>query len=733
MFASLHSKTALNSAEASRQLHEWRVDTLRLFLGLITIGYLACQFSQTFPNEAALARAFSVAPPTIVMLVLTYLLLERNSQLAAIFFGAAGLGVIAWSIYALRTASIAMLFPLLALIAAFVVQPVGGFLVGVGAVALLELLALLLPDVIGPDLIWTVAVYSALAVVGVWAVMHRLFQALNWYVTSYGEAETRMQEARDHRAQLVQAYKQLDLAYYRIERASAALQIAWKAADEAERSKMELAANVSHELRTPLNLIAGYSELMITSPRSYGGISLPETFRGDMSAIYRSAQHLLALTDDVLDLARMEVGRLGLTREAANVHQIVLEAVDLVRDYVEAKGLALETEIPVQPMTLNLDRLRIRQVLLNLLANAARITERGQIRVAVEHLPTHLRVVVSDTGPGISPEDVASLFRPFSPLDRAHANWHSGTGLGLSISKRFIELHGGEMGVESTLGAGCTFWFTLPRGSSTSGDVDHRQSGQPAMRYRPAEQTVVVAHSDPRIAHLLGRRLANVCVESAESLGSAMALACDLKATLIIADIDEPASEETGPVPIVRCPLPHAGDLRERLGVDDYLEKPVSRDVLLNAVRQQDGSARKILIVDDDSRMVRMLQRMLTSESDNYVIDTAYNGEEALTKLQLRPPDLLLLDLVMPEVDGVTVLARMAGNPALAQVKTIVISARSEEESTVPLGREIGIGKPDGFRVGEVITLLQAIVEGMAPARPLVDDREPAPPVTLPG
>jgi signal transduction histidine kinase/CheY-like chemotaxis protein len=722
MLASLHSRAALKSTEANQQLREWRMATLRLFVILTAGAYFVWQFTMTFPNEAALFRTFAVAPAAVTLLGVTYLLLRRESEAAAFVFVGGGLLVISWAIAALRAAEAAMLYPLLTLTAAFVLQPLWGLLTSAISLVLLELLARSLPGVVAPDLIWWVAVSSCLSVIGVWALMHRLFQALNWYVASYAEAESHLQEAREHRAQQVQAFKQLDAAYYRIERISAALQIAWKAAEEAERSKMELAANISHELRTPLNLIAGYSELMMSSPGSYRGIALPEPYRGDISAIYRNAQHLLALTDDVLDLARTEVRRLALAREEVDIHQLVREAVGLVREYVDAKGIELQLDIPDQPWILEVDRLRIRQVLLNLLANAARMTERGQIRVEVRHQATSMRISIADTGPGIAPEQLPGLFQRFNPLDQPRSV-HSGTGLGLWLSKQLVELHGGDMGVESTLGIGTTFWFTLPHATS----VSHHSDGwslslQVPLSYHN-ERVLILAHRDSRMARLLERRLTGVRIEMTDDITAALELAHQIKATAIITDAASPSQSITGPVPIVRCPLFDPGSLSHHLGVDDYLVKPVSRDDLLRAIRSLARPVRRILIVDDDTRMVRLLQRMLASEQDGYVVATAHNGEEALTQMQSEPPDLLLLDLVMPNLDGFGVLKRMATVPALANVNTIIISARDEEEIAVPMGTTISVLKGDGFQSGEVTAILNAVVSALTPSRALLDER----------
>ncbi|MBM4418141.1 MAG: hypothetical protein FJ033_07495 [Chloroflexi bacterium] len=305
---------------------------------------------------------------------------------------------------------------------------------------------------------------SGATVATAWLLGRSLVVVVEWSLRSLEEARRSAEAAKEHRAELVRALKQLDTAYYRLERANAALELAWKAAESAERAKSEFVTSISHDLRTPLNLIVGFSEMVLTAPESYG-TPLPPAYRGDVHAIYRSAQHLLVLTNDVIDLARVGVGRLALAREPIDLEQVVADACAIVREYVTAKRLWLRTEIAPGLPTVSADRLRIRQVLLNLLTNAARFTEQGGIIVCASLEQGEVVVRVRDTGRGISVEELPRLFDEFfhdgcgGPDARADPG---GVGLGLPISRRFVQLHGGRMGAESDPGAGTVFWFTLP-------------------------------------------------------------------------------------------------------------------------------------------------------------------------------------------------------------------------------------------------------------------------------
>ncbi|MBI2938915.1 MAG: response regulator [Chloroflexi bacterium] len=704
--------------DAAVQLDALRADALLLFLTLGAIGYVAWHYAyiSVWATADTLARADRIFVVAVPLLVGAFVLLPRSQLAATGVCVGGGLLTISWALYSLDTVRGAILYAMLAMVAAIVIHPLGGALVAVVAVGLLVLLGTARPGLVDPVDVWSTAVFAGLAVAGVWVLTRHLLLALNWYVNSFGEAERRTREAEEHRAQLVRAWKQLDAAYYRLERANAALQLAWKAADEAERSKMELALNISHELRTPLNLIVGYSEMMMTSPGSYGNTPLPTPYRGDLYAVYSSAQHLLALTDDVLDLARMEVGSLALRREPVDLGQVVRDAAALVRDYVEAKGLELRLELPEALSPLMLDRLRIRQVLLNLLTNAARFTQRGWIAVQVLQREHDVRVDVRDTGAGIAPDDLPRVFQRFVTRQSPGGDWQRGVGLGLPISKRLVEMHGGTMGVDSALGAGTTFWFTVP---SVPSDVDVAAGGSVGLSpayLRPYQPVLVLAQTPAAVAGLLQRHLEGCQIEVTDTLAEARALAMEVKATAIITDLDAPDEPASESVPVFRCPLPRSRRIAQELGVADYLIKPISREALASAIGALGDRVRHVLIVDDDTSFVRLLARLLNSDGHEYVISTAHNGEEALARLQVERPDLLLLDLVMPGLDGIGVLSSMANQPELAGIRVIIISAHGDD-GAVPLGRELRVSKPEGFHLAELTRLIAAMVEVMAPVR----------------
>jgi len=234
--------------------------------------------------------------------------------------------------------------------------------------------------------------------------------------------------------------------------------------DQAGKLKDQFLANVSHELRTPLNSVIGFSELLLTG--QVEGAALSDTQRDYLETISRNGRHLLQLINELLDLSKIAAGRMDLRLEPVPLDALLREAVDSVRAQLEARRHRLALEPAPEPVSVRADRGRVLQILLNLLSNAIKFTPDGghvMLTARVEDGGRHVRVAVRDTGIGIAPEDQAKLFREFVQLDAAPSRRYEGTGLGLALSKRLVELHGGAIGVESALGQGSTFWFTLPR------------------------------------------------------------------------------------------------------------------------------------------------------------------------------------------------------------------------------------------------------------------------------
>ena len=546
-------------------------------------------------------------------------------------------------------------------------------------------------------------------------IAQTLFTAMESYVLALARAEENLEAVRQHRGQLMRMQKSLDDAYYQLKRTNSALTAAWQIADEAQRFKAEFVANVSHELRTPLNLIVGFSEVIMTSPESYGNVPLPGVYRRDLNAIYYSGQHLLALVDDVLDLARIEVGKLTVVRNQVDLMALVEETTTIVSDYITAKGLDMQVNITDDLPIIWIDRLRIRQVLLNLLVNAARYTDRGHIRLEISRSPEEVIVRVTDSGRGIPAQDLPKIFEEFRTTEEPMSTWHSGTGLGLPISKKFVELNGGRMGVESIQMQGTSFWFTLPCKAATA----HPAQPTQRKRFKPVvttpERVLVIVHEDSRVAPFLQRYLDGYQLLSAVNLSEGIGLAATVHALAVVTDEAQPLHTPPGNMLIVCCPLPSGFRAAHSLGANNLLVKPVSRHELEAAVNQLDHPIRRILIADDDPEMVRVFKRMLSARVGIEEWQEAFNGEEALRLMRSKRPDLVLLDLIMPGTDGHSVLEQMASDPALADIPVIVISAKGQDYLNLPLPGAVQISKSDGFQMGEVVRMLDAILKALAP------------------
>jgi len=574
-----------------------------------------------------------------------------------------------------------------------------------------------------------------------WASSTALTTTTEWSLRHFVEARDALRETQRHRAQLADMVKSLDQAYYRLERANTALVAARKQAEDSERAKTDFIANLSHELRTPLNLIVGFSEVMLTAPESYDGAPLPGAYRSDLSAIYQAAQHLLALVDDILDMSRIEAGKLSLVRERTDLKILIEEAVSTIRDYIQFKGLQLRTEVAPELPQVRVDRLRIRQVILNLLVNAARFTQQGQIVVCCRRADESdcasrdsILISVADTGCGIPERDLPKIFEAFhTTAETSSSAWHSGTGLGLPISRQFVELHGGTMGVNSQVGKGSTFWFTLPCDQAAGATTQ-------ATRYRPhvplghTEQMVVLVHEDRCVADMVQRHLGRYRALHAPNLKAGLSLAAEVKAVAVIVDRKAPPAELPADLLVVQCPLPNRREVALAMGVRDFLAKPILRQDLVTACAQLPTPPRVVLIAEDDPKMVRLLQRMLRTQASLQEVIVAHSGDEALAQLAIRTVDLILLDLVMPDMDGLEVLRQM-GERGLTNAPVIVISGHAEDYARLPVRGRVTIQRSNGFQMAELMHAIESSLDIFAPGWQKLNtatSRAPAPGATAP-
>jgi signal transduction histidine kinase/DNA-binding response OmpR family regulator len=555
-----------------------------------------------------------------------------------------------------------------------------------------------------------------------WSSTRSMFTLIAWSTYHYQQARKNMHEARLHRGYMAQALKDLDLAYYRLERSNAALVTAWSAAEEAERFKSEFVTNISHELRTPLNLIVGFSEMMLTSPESYDRLPLSGPYRSDLHSIFQSAQHLLALVDDILDLSRIEVGKIILNRADVDLVALVNETAAMVTDYIHTKGLELRIEAAPDIPALWIDPLRIRQVMLNLLVNAARFTEKGWIRVVVSREGENVRVTVTDTGKGIPAQDLPKVFEAFRTTEQPISVWHSGTGLGLPISKKFVELHRGQMGVESTAESGTTFWFTLPCIQTRVPKAVRIESPGAPLTPFILERILIVVSDDPHRAGLIHRYLPEYRIARVANLQEGIALASESRADAILTDEPVESGTSVSSVPLIYCPLPNERREAIACGAADLLVKPVSSGDLLTAVDRLNRPVRRVLIADEDPDMARLFRRILRVRFQDDKILEAYHGEEADRIVEAASPELVILSDRLPGMDWRTHAFPGGKAPAVILTSSEVPSVHTDHSHG-----SLQVVQPDSLPISAALQIVQGVLHILAPGRIPPGSREPAP------
>ncbi len=640
------------------------------------------------------------------------------------------LGALLW----LRSSAVLCLFALPVSLSVLLVGSGLGVASAVAATAAILAATRLVPGLESTGLVSALLLVWALAGLTI-GYRHAIRGATGALWDRYCHMSWELDGARNQRLELKQVQDDLVHANAELARLSDRLQHMVQVADDARRAKAEFVANVSHELRTPLNMVIGFCEVIAHSPESYGG--LPPKLLADVRAVERNAQHLSSLIDDVLDISQIEANRMALSKEPASLGEIIESALQGIRGFFDSKGLYLLTDIPPDLPPLFCDPLRIRQVLLNLLSNAGRFTEQGGVRICVQREEQRLVVSVSDTGPGIAPEAQAKLFEPFRQVDGSLRRRHGGSGLGLTIGKHFVELHGGAMWLESTVGLGTTVSFALPLTDGTpTGQGDGgvarwfsphfqyeartRRSKAPALEPPPR---FVVLESGRALQRLLRRYMGEAELVAAPDLAAAMQELSRSPARALL--INAPWPRETLPpaewpvaapydTPVIGCWVAGEEEAARELGVVRYLVKPVTRQALLASLEALDGQTRTVLLVDDEPEALQLYGRMLASAQRRYRILRAANGAEALDILRRRRPDAMVLDLMMPGMNGVELLREKGRDPDLQSIPVVVVSARDIAEEQL-IGSTV-VASRSQMSVEDMMRCICALSESLAPS-----------------
>mgnify|MGYP005853359567 CR=1 FL=1 len=623
-----------------------------------------------------------------------------------------------------RVASLAYLFVIVVVIASVLIERTVTLLVallaGVAA-ALLGVAWLGLP-LFSLDLGLPIAVIAAVALASSLSVRN-LYTALFWAWEGYASARRSEQMARERRAELLRALKALDEATYRLEHANHMLALARDQADEARRLKQQFAQTISHELRTPLNLIVGFADLMAKSPEYYGS-ALPPAYLRDLSIVSRNATMLQALVNDVLDLARIEAAQMTLVLEETDPGSLVEDTAQTARSLIEARGLRLLIDVEPDLPPIPADPTRVRQVLLNLLNNAARFTEKGSVTVSVRRQGEEILFRVADTGVGIAPEDMARIFHEFGQLNSEDQRRRAGAGLGLVICREFVELHGGHIEVQSQLGVGSVFSFTLPVGRRpTPAPLAYASASGPAQQ--SSEQILLAVTQSAAAVAFLTHYLRGCRVVAVPDIEKARGAAQQILPHMVIVDAACPSVQgqaleglaqawELPSTPFLVCPLPGDKSPCERLGVDGYLIKPVTRSSVRETVRRFGSQVDRLLIVDDDHDFVRLLSRMLEGPVPPFQLTGAYSGQEAITKMRRQAPDLILLDLMLPDMSGFELVERIRAVPSWSAIPIVIVSGHLDAELMEATAGTVSISKAHGLAPGEVVELVRFMLHPLA-------------------
>lgn len=707
-----------------------------LLIGLIKSGQISLEL---MPLLLGAALAFWIS----------YALISRNLLVSQLTWLTCFALTITLALILFHEADIAFLYALIPLMAVSMIGWQSAVISGMLVLGVLFIFhGWLGPDFISLSTIGIIGFGEVLAGFVGWSAVSPLTTMVAWTHYTYRMARQNLEEARNQRLEFNQVQEDLILANKDLARLAKSLKVMTQKAEDARRVKEEFVANVSHELRTPLNMIIGYTNLIITSPGAYAK-RLPARLLADISSVQRNSQHLVDLVNDVLDLSQVEAGRMALTRQWASLKEIIEAATIAVRPLFESKGLYLEKNLPEEDPQVFCDSTRIREVVLNLLSNAGRFTDQGGVVVGIYRDGENEVISVQDTGTGILPDDQQRIFEPFQQLDPMLHHKTGGSGLGLTISKRFVEMHGGSMWLDSGPGKGTTFYVSIP----IEPKIDIEESRQVASRWinpfqefiprqRPSKALrpesnprILIVEQEGTIQRLFSRYLDGIDVLSVDNLLEAVQSLEKIPTRLMIINSPEPYAESSlefaNPfnTPVITCWMPGRDEAARRMGIVHYLLKPVEQDVLLSALDEVGKEEMSVLLVDDDPETIQLFARIISISRPAVRVIRAASGREALQLMRERQPDAVILDMILPDINGFDLLGEKGSDPQIRAIPVIVVSS-TDPAGILIVSNRFSVNCTNGLTIKEFLGCLSAVAEILNSDLP---GSHPEPIKTLPG